>query len=40
LIALRDGDFVVIERRAAMVDCDLATLAHPVTLSALTPAAG
>jgi len=32
LIALDAGDFVVIERRAAAVDCELAELAAPVTL--------
>jgi ureidoglycolate lyase len=32
LLALDDGDFVVIERRAAEVDCDVATLPAPVTL--------
>jgi ureidoglycolate lyase len=32
LIALDDGDFVVLERQAAAVDCDLATLGDPVTL--------
>jgi ureidoglycolate lyase len=32
LIALEAGDFVVIERRAAEVDCELAELALPVTL--------
>ena len=32
LIALEAGDFVVIERRAAEVDCEFANLALPVTL--------
>lgn len=32
LIALDDGDFVVIERRAAVVDCDLAPLPRPVQI--------
>lgn len=32
LIALQAGDFVVIERRAPQVDCELATLARPVRL--------
>jgi ureidoglycolate lyase len=32
LLALDDSDFVVIERRAAAVDCDFATLPSPVTL--------
>ncbi|HSW07644.1 ureidoglycolate lyase [Aquabacterium sp.] len=32
LLALDDGDFVVIERRAAAVDCDVADLAVPVLL--------
>jgi ureidoglycolate lyase len=32
LIALRVGDFVVIERGAARADCDLATLAQPIRL--------
>lgn len=32
LIALDAGDFVVIERRAAQVDCEFAELAVPVTL--------
>ncbi|MDP1691765.1 MAG: ureidoglycolate lyase [Burkholderiaceae bacterium] len=32
LIALDAGDFVVIERSAPQVDCELATLAQPVTL--------
>ena len=32
LIALDAGDFVVIERRAASVDCEFAELAEPVTL--------
>ena len=32
LIALDAGDFVVIERRAAEVDCEFAELAEPVTL--------
>ncbi|MEI6028313.1 MAG: ureidoglycolate lyase [Betaproteobacteria bacterium] len=32
LIALDAGDFVVIERRAAEVDCEFAKLAEPVTL--------
>jgi ureidoglycolate lyase len=34
LIALDEGDFVVIERRAAAVDCEFAELAPPVTLQA------
>ncbi|MFN9747347.1 MAG: ureidoglycolate lyase [Betaproteobacteria bacterium] len=34
LIALDEGDFVVIERRAAAVDCEFAELAQPVTLRA------
>ena len=34
LIALDAGDFLVIERRAALVDCELATLPDPVTLQA------
>ena len=33
LIAPQGGDFIVIERRGAEVDCDLATLAEAVTLS-------
>lgn len=33
LIALDDGDFVVIERAADAVDCDLASLSQPVTLA-------
>lgn len=32
LIALDSGDFVVLERGAALVDCDLAELAEPVSL--------
>lgn len=32
LIALRAGDFVVVERRAPRADCDLATLPNPVRL--------
>lgn len=32
LLALDDGDFVVIERRADDVDCDIATLPAPVAL--------
>lgn len=32
LIALESGDFVVVERAAAQVDCDLAELPDPVTL--------
>ena len=32
LIALTDGDFVVLERPGAAVDCDLAELPEPVTL--------
>ena len=32
LIALADGDFVVIERKGAAVDCDVAELPEPVTL--------
>ena len=32
LIALADGDFVVIERKGATVDCDVAELPEPVTL--------
>jgi len=32
LIALDAGDFVVIEREAACVDCEQATLAEPITL--------
>ena len=32
LIALQDGDFVVIERQAAEADCELATLSEAVTL--------
>jgi ureidoglycolate lyase len=32
LLALDDGDFVVIERRAAEVDCDVAELPAPVAL--------
>ena len=34
LIARDAGDFVVIERRAAAVDCEFAELAEPVTLRA------
>lgn len=34
LIALDEGDFVVIERRATEVDCEFAELAQPVTLRA------
>lgn len=33
LIALEDGDFVVLERRGAAVDCDEATLSVPVVVS-------
>ena len=33
LIAPQGGDFVVIERQAAVVDCDLATLGMAVTLA-------
>ena len=33
LIAPQGGDFVVIERQAEAVDCELATLANPVMLS-------
>ena len=33
LIALQDGDFIVIERLAAELDCDLATLHEAVTLA-------
>jgi ureidoglycolate lyase len=32
LLALDDGDFVVIERRAEAVDCDIAELPQPVAL--------
>ena len=32
LIALEDGDFVVIERKAAQVDCEVVELAEPVSL--------
>lgn len=32
LLALDDGDWVVIERRAATVDCDVALLSEPVGL--------
>ena len=32
IIVPRVGDFVVIERRAPQVDCELATLARPVRL--------
>ena len=32
LIALDDADFVVIERSAALIDCDVAMLAEPVML--------
>ena len=32
LIAIDSGDFVVVERRASQVDCELAELAEPVTL--------
>ena len=32
LIALDDGDFIVVERAAAEPDCELATLAEPVSL--------
>jgi ureidoglycolate lyase len=32
LLALDGGDFVVIERRAAQVDCDIAQLAEPVRI--------
>jgi len=32
LIALQDGDFVIVERQAAEPDCDLATLDEAVTL--------
>jgi ureidoglycolate lyase len=35
LIALADGDFIVIERQADAVDCDLADLPEPVTLHAM-----
>jgi ureidoglycolate lyase len=34
LIALDEGDFVVIERRGDTVDCEFAELEHPVTLRA------
>jgi ureidoglycolate lyase len=34
LIALDEGDFVVIERRGDTVDCEFAELAQPVTLRA------
>ena len=34
LIALQAGDFIVIERQAAAVDCEFATLPVPVTLHA------
>jgi ureidoglycolate lyase len=37
LIALDAGDFVVIERAADAVDCDLATLPEPVALLIDTP---
>ena len=33
LIALQDGDFIVIERQATEPDCDLATLPQAVTLA-------
>lgn len=33
LLALDGGEFVVIERRAAQVDCDIAMLAQPVTIA-------
>jgi ureidoglycolate lyase len=33
LIALNDGDFVVVERRATAADCDLAQLPQPITLT-------
>jgi ureidoglycolate lyase len=32
LIALQDGDFVIVERQAAEPDCELATLSEAVTL--------
>ena len=32
LIALDDGDFVVLERQGAAVDCEVQHLADPVTL--------
>jgi len=39
LIAPQGGDFVVIERRAAAVDCELATLGTAVTLASSQPRA-
>ncbi len=33
LLALDDGDFVVIERHAATVDCDIVELAEPVSIA-------
>lgn len=33
LLALDDGDFVVLERSAAAVDCELAQLAEPVSIT-------
>jgi ureidoglycolate lyase len=32
LIALQAGDFIVIERQSAQTDCELATLAEPISL--------
>ncbi len=39
LIALQDGDFVIVERQAVEADCELATLGEPVTLL-LAPSQG
>ena len=33
LLALTDGDFVVLERSAAVLDCELAQLAEPVSIT-------
>lgn len=37
LIALADGDFVVIERRAAQVDCEIIELTESVQIDSATP---
>jgi len=33
LLALSDGDFVVLERSADALDCELAQLAEPVSIA-------
>lgn len=38
LLALADGDFVVLERRGAAVDCELASVAHTLVVEQPAPA--